>query len=155
MEQQDWQNGSISKTFFKVDNKNPNFVFAPALTEQHINPNGKQKMKVKLAAQVLSHSVAAGLFAKVSSNHISPDVVVTATLISKIDSIFDALNAESPDLKRGKKFSSNLSKSSGHLELFSELKTFFKNVKFIGACVYPSFGQWVDTNNWGCRKALA
>lgn len=51
-----------------MDNKNPNFVFAPALTEQHINPNGKQKMKVKLAAQVLSHSVAAALFAKVSSS---------------------------------------------------------------------------------------
>ncbi|KAJ2948553.1 hypothetical protein O0L34_g7808 [Tuta absoluta] len=51
--------------FFELD-KNPNFVFAPALTSEHLAPNAKQKMRVKLAAQVLSHSVAAGMFAKIS-----------------------------------------------------------------------------------------
>lgn len=54
--------------FYKIDQLNPNFVFAPALTQQHLQPNGKQKMKVRLAAQVLSHSVAAGIFAKVGQS---------------------------------------------------------------------------------------
>lgn len=54
--------------FFMKDKENPNFVFAPALTPQHLQPNGKQKMKVRLAAQVLSHSVAAGIFAKVAQS---------------------------------------------------------------------------------------
>lgn len=44
---------------------NPNFVFAPVLRNDHLDPNTKQKMKVNLAAQVLSHSVAAGMFAKI------------------------------------------------------------------------------------------
>lgn len=50
------------------DRENPNLVFAPAITKQHLDPNGKQKMKVRLAAQVLSHSVATGIFAKVGQS---------------------------------------------------------------------------------------
>ncbi|KAJ2949380.1 hypothetical protein O0L34_g15292 [Tuta absoluta] len=52
--------------FHQADSMSPNFVFAPCLKKEHLNPNTKQKMKVNLAAQVLSHSVAAGMFAKIS-----------------------------------------------------------------------------------------
>lgn len=57
------------KNFFELDKQNNNFVFAPALTKDHLNPNAKQKMRVKLAAQVLSHTVAAGIYAKVSDGN--------------------------------------------------------------------------------------
>lgn len=33
---------------------------APRLTEYHVYPKGKQKMKVKYATQLLSHSTATG-----------------------------------------------------------------------------------------------
>lgn len=59
------------KEFFEIDNRNPNFVFAPGLTKQHIEPNFKQKMKVSLACQVFSHSVAAGILAKVANSKLS------------------------------------------------------------------------------------
>ncbi|CAH0730441.1 unnamed protein product, partial [Brenthis ino] len=52
--------------FYESDNSNPNFVFAPCLRQEHLNPNTKQKMRVKLAVQLLSHTVAAGMFAKIS-----------------------------------------------------------------------------------------
>ena len=52
-------------TFFNKDQKLPTRL-APKLTEKHLNPNGFSKMKVKLAAQVLSHSVAAAMFTYVS-----------------------------------------------------------------------------------------
>ena len=48
------------KEFFVKDEKLP-IRMAPKLTEKHLNPNGFTKMKVKLATQVLSHSVAAAL----------------------------------------------------------------------------------------------
>lgn len=35
---------------------------APKLREAHINPTNAQRMKVKIAAQVLSHTVSAGNF---------------------------------------------------------------------------------------------
>lgn len=41
-------------------------MYAPALKKDHLEPNSKQKMKVKYAAQVLSHSVAGGMLAKVA-----------------------------------------------------------------------------------------
>lgn len=54
--------------FYNLDKNNPNFVYAPVLTDSHLHPNVKQQMRVYLAAQVLSHSVAAGLFSKVASS---------------------------------------------------------------------------------------
>lgn len=54
------------REFYELDNSNPNFVFAPCLTREHLDPNSKQKMRVKLAAQVLSHSVAAGIYSKIA-----------------------------------------------------------------------------------------
>lgn len=55
--------------FYELDNNNPNFVFALTLKQEHLNPNTKQKLKVKLAAQVLSHTVAAGMYAKISQGN--------------------------------------------------------------------------------------
>lgn len=80
------------------------------------------------------------------SDEISPEAVVTASLISKIDAIFDALNADRPDLKRGKPFSTNLTKQSEHMNLFKEMKMFFQNINFIGArCTPPSVNGWIRT----------
>lgn len=53
--------------FYKLDN-NANFVFAPALTDRHINPNLREQMRVKLAAQILSHSVTAGILTYVAQS---------------------------------------------------------------------------------------
>lgn len=64
------------KTFYDLDNQNPNFVFAPCLKSEHLNPNSKQKMKVKLAAQTLSHTVAAGMMAKISEGIICFDNII-------------------------------------------------------------------------------
>ncbi|XP_022834724.1 uncharacterized protein LOC111362301 isoform X2 [Spodoptera litura] len=58
------------RQFYELDCNNPNFVFAPCLTKEHLDPNTKQKMRVKLAAQVLSHSVAAGIYSKIAQGKI-------------------------------------------------------------------------------------
>ncbi|KAL3613000.1 Protein kinase C, brain isozyme [Castilleja foliolosa] len=87
--------------FYRLDSTNPNFVFAPSLRQEHLTPNNKQKMKVKLAAQVLSHSVAAGMFAKISEGVLTAEATVTAALISKMDQLFDCLNSDTADLRRG------------------------------------------------------
>lgn len=39
--------------------KNQQYHLVPKLTEAHVNPNNVQKMKVKLATQVLSATVSA------------------------------------------------------------------------------------------------
>lgn len=55
--------------FYKEDKKQP-YRFAPKLTDDHIFPSSFQKMKVKLAVQVLSRTVACGMQTLISSgNH--------------------------------------------------------------------------------------
>ncbi|CAG4978655.1 unnamed protein product [Parnassius apollo] len=79
------------RQFYELDNNNPNFVYAPCLTKEHLDPNTKQKMRVKLAAQVLSHSVAAGIYSKIAKGDIPTEAVATANLITYMDELFDGI----------------------------------------------------------------
>ncbi|XP_047036130.1 uncharacterized protein LOC124641914 [Helicoverpa zea] len=136
------------KTFYDLDNQNPNFVFAPGLKLEHLNPNSKQKMKVKLAAQTLSHTVAAGMMAKISEGVLTSEAAVTAGLIAKMDMLFDSVNSDSSDLRRGKIHATNLKQTTPHLQLFKEMKLFFNSLKFIGCTrTPPSKEGWVWTLN--------
>lgn len=57
---------SLIQHFYELDCMNSNFVYAPALRQDHLTTNTKQKMTVKLAVQVFSHTVAAGMYCKIS-----------------------------------------------------------------------------------------
>lgn len=46
------------------------------------------------------------------------DSVATVHLVSIMDKLFDAMNGDSPDLKRGKEYLTNMSSTSPHLKLF-------------------------------------
>jgi hypothetical protein len=69
----------------------------PKLTEQHISGlKFAQRMKVKLATSVLSHSVAAGLSFMVATNTINSAAIATSEYCVKFNRIFDCLNSSSP-----------------------------------------------------------
>ncbi|CAK1597698.1 unnamed protein product [Parnassius mnemosyne] len=135
------------KEFFDVD-KNPNFVFAPALTKEHLNPNPKQKMRVKLAAQVLSHTVAAGIYVKIANGALTAEAAVTANVVSNMDKLFDCLNSDTADLRRGKIHATNMTLKSPHMSCFSDMKLFFQTMKFVGCSRQPpSLDGWIWTIN--------
>ncbi|CAH2088752.1 unnamed protein product [Euphydryas editha] len=69
-------------------------------------------MKVSLACQVFSHSVAAGILAKIANNELPQETTTTAMLIEKMDQLFDTLNGDTPDRKRGKKYFTNFTQRS-------------------------------------------
>jgi len=69
-------------------------------------------------------------------------------IIEKMDQLFDALNGETPDLKRGKKYLTNLTWSSPHIRYFQEMKTMFEDMKFVGARAKPpSIDGFIRTLN--------
>ncbi|KAL4702878.1 hypothetical protein ACJJTC_005789 [Scirpophaga incertulas] len=83
----------------------------------------------------------------------TPDAAVTGNLVANMDKLFDALNSESSDLRRGKPESTNLTATSPHLKLFSEMKTFFLNMKYIGSPRKPSSQEgWIWTINGNLLK---
>lgn len=68
----------------------------PKLTERHIfNLRFSSKMKVKLAAQVFSHTTAAALETLCAKGELKPDSLATSNLIRKFNDVFDCLNSSS------------------------------------------------------------
>ena len=68
----------------------------PKLTTKHIFPNAFEKMKVKYATQIFSHSVASAILTAVKSGKFSgcqESALATATFIEKINKLFDCLNS--------------------------------------------------------------
>lgn len=77
--------------FYQLD-KASSIRLAPKLTDRHIDFSNQAKTRVCLAAQVLSHSVAAGLQARVVTK--LPDVALgTALFVEQVDKLFDMLNS--------------------------------------------------------------
>lgn len=67
---------------------------APKLRNEHIEPPAIYgKMNVRLAAQVFSHSVAAGMRSFVAANFLPREALPTSEFCMKINHIFDVLNS--------------------------------------------------------------
>lgn len=71
------------------------YRLAPRLSDEHIFPNNFQKMKVKLATQVFSHSVAVAMFTYIDFNVLPKEAQPTAEFIRKMNKFFDILNSSS------------------------------------------------------------
>lgn len=77
--------------FYNIERSQPNDCrAAPKLTSRHIFPNDFQKMKVNLAAQVLSGSVSRGMKAAVQLKQLKSDSAEnTAKFVGKLNDILD------------------------------------------------------------------
>ena len=104
---------------------------APKLTPKHINPPQFAKMKVKLATQVFSHSVSAGIATYVALCGLPSRAVGTAELLSKFDKIFDCCNSLS--FKDSKIARQPLTASSPHLQEMQEGFNFGKSIKVLNS----------------------
>lgn len=85
----------IPQFIHEMDRKNATKL-CPKLTDRHMDPNNFEKMNVKLAAQVLSHSCASAI-KTVSQNNLFPDdikekALPTAMFFERIDNTFDCFN---------------------------------------------------------------
>lgn len=100
---------------------------APKLTDRHICPNNFEKMKVKYATQILSHTVAASLCMYVSVGAISPSAIGTAEFLSKFDALFDCVNSST--IKSTKELKCGLTNTTSHLSFLKEMYNFIAKLK--------------------------
>lgn len=101
----------------------------PKLTDAHLNPSAFQKMRVNLAAQVLSYSVATSLETLISVGILPQDAMATSKFIRNLDTLFDILNSASlsaPKLLNRAFFGTD--KQVSHLNTMFEL---FRNMQVI------------------------
>lgn len=121
--------------FYDHDRKYP-VRAAPKLTESHINPTGFEKMKVKLATQVFSATVSAGMNLYVRFGSLPAEAFATAEFIDRMDKLFDLLN--SSNTTAAKKFNMAFKERKFQinflhdcLDIFSKIEVINKNDKII------------------------
>jgi len=116
--------------FYELDRANP-IRLAPRLTDRHVEVNNQTKMRVCLAAQVFSHSVAAGLQTRVLTKELPAAAVQTASFLEKIDTLFDVLNSRK--WRCDKPARCALTADSINLKYLLSCKEFVSTWCFIGA----------------------
>lgn len=113
---------SAIEYFYSKDSQNV-YKVAPKLTNQHINV--KNKMRVKYAAQVLSHSVAAGLCMIQTCSSSIDDYSGTAEFVEQMDELFDMLNSRS--LSHTKLFARAITATSTHVAALETKQDFIRS----------------------------
>ena len=69
---------------------------APKLTKKHMCEEGFSKMRVSLAAQVMSRTVAAGIYTHSIAGLLPQEAVHTAEFVYQVDRLFDCFNSAVP-----------------------------------------------------------
>jgi len=114
--------------FYKRDSQQT-LKLAPKLTDRHLNLPPFAAMRVRLASQVFSHSVAAGIHTHVAFGALPEDAVQTAEFIDNIDGLFDCLNAGS--LKSPKIYSCALTATSAHWKHLQTCRNIFSRLQVV------------------------
>jgi hypothetical protein len=108
------------------DLKRRNLCLSPKLTDKHIAPTNFQKMSVRLATQVFSHTVSAAMETYIAFGMLPAAAIGTAHLFATINNFFDLFN--SSRLKGPSCLQSAFTKASVQLQLLQECKHLFENL---------------------------
>ena len=125
--------------FYNMD-KAMSIRMAPKLTDKHITLPPFTAMRVNLATQVLSHSVAAGINALCNMEHLPDDASDTAEFIETFDQLFNAFNSRS--LTSSHKYKGALSEKSPHIPFLQSCLRFLSKIKTGGNVVVPCLTGW-------------
>jgi hypothetical protein len=100
---------------------------APKLTDAHVHPSKPEKMKVFLAAHVLSARVAAAMTTYVALGELPPEATATIECIERFDKLFDILN--SIRTKDAKEFNRAFKGLDYQINFLNDMSLFLNNVK--------------------------
>jgi hypothetical protein len=120
------------KKFYDCDSKQK-VRLACKLKQVHVTLNNFKTMNVRLAAQIMSHTVASGLclYAGLPGDLMPPEAVVAAEFIEYTDKLFDSCNAVNfRDVKVQRR---PVTAKSYHVKFWQESINWLKNVQFLGA----------------------
>lgn len=99
------------------------------ITNAHMEAKGLNSMRVKLATQILSHSVAAGISLLTAIGNLPAEAANTADFIGQMDELFDSCN--SCTLSDKKEFRKAVQTDSKHTEMWTEKLKWINSWHFI------------------------
>lgn len=115
--------------FYEKDSSKP-IRLAPRLTHRHLTLPPFSPLRVKLATQVLSHSVASGMKVMIQWGVIDQGCAATAEFIESFDQLFNAFNSST--LTSTARMKHAFSDKSGHKEFLSEKLEWLEKIKSKG-----------------------
>jgi hypothetical protein len=130
--------------FYKEDCKLP-IRCAPKLSDKHFMLPVFSSMRVRLATQILSSSVAKGIGLFASLNVIPGECLKTGKFCQFFDQLFNSFNSAS--LKSGKPFEHALQSSSTHWAFFGEAKEYLQSIRPAKRQSLPCLSGWVQNIN--------
>ena len=113
---------------------------APKLKDIHINLPPFSSMRVNLAAQVISHSVAAGISFLTACGQMSKDAIHTAEFLELFDKLFNVFNSSS--LKSSQQYSHGLSAGSNHWQFLDHALQYLSDLKLQNGKSVPCLEGW-------------
>ncbi|RVE41218.1 hypothetical protein evm_014131, partial [Chilo suppressalis] len=101
------------------------------ITEEHIVPEKINKMRVKLATQLFSHSVAVVTEHLTTRGDLPEECKHLIDLTILINNLFDSLNISNLFIPDGKIYKGPIKHNSPHHQLWQKAKTILKTVRFV------------------------
>lgn len=117
----------------EIEKLNHTTLHFKKITKFHVEPKYRSKMKVKLAAQILSNTVSAVLrllSESVTHQENSKEILETAEIVKDLDRLFDCTNGPSSRIDIKKHIRENVKKNSFHHRLWIEYKRKLKTLHF-------------------------
>lgn len=115
--------------FYKRDNA-MTLRLAPKLSAKHIYCNTFERMRVSLAAQVFSQSVAAGIHTYTELRALPSEASQTSFFVEKMDKLFDLFN--SCQINHFKSSKCAISEKNGQFERLVEFESWINSLEVIG-----------------------
>lgn len=119
---------SYVETFYNKDKKEF-YRSAPKLTNAHVYPSNFDKMRVSLATQIISHSVASGMNVYIRLGELPAGALGTIEVIEKFNNLFDILNSQ--DLKNPNKYKTVFEGSPDQMKYLDDMIEFLKKLKIL------------------------
>lgn len=115
---------------------------APKLSHKHFNLRLRfGHLKVKLATQVLSRSVAMGMRYMVDAKKVPETALPTANFVENMDVLFNCFNSRG--FRSTAKLRNALTDQSGHMEFLKEKLSWLQTIKSNGKRQPPCLSGWV------------
>lgn len=130
--------------FYKKDSRLP-IRLAHKLSTKHIFLSSFSAMRVRLAAQVLSHTVAAGITSMVSFKAMPQEAKGTAEFVQRADKLFNCFNSKAK-LESGP-MKGALSAESKHSTFLKDCQAWLKTVSLRNGRQVPSLEGWKRSVN--------
>ncbi|KAK9700508.1 hypothetical protein QE152_g31220 [Popillia japonica] len=100
------------------------------LKHAHMDLKMKSAMKVRIAAQLMSRTVAAYVFSLISRGALPQQSIGTATFVQQVDELFDSFNGDSKTAPDGKELHCIVTKESSHVTYWPQAFARVKNWNF-------------------------